>query len=197
MRNLSPESRQRILDAALRLFAQRSFDKVRMEDVAVEAGVGKVTVYRYFPTKDDLYLDLLKDVGREYLTLLRKAEGSVRGCRARLVALTRVALEYFYERPHLLKLLDRAGIDRDRGRDFPWLEVQQEFFRMLRGLFAEGAARGEFLVDDLELAVRALIGAMRFHFLYPCDEVPREEIPERVVGMLIRPVIASSSTRAA
>jgi AcrR family transcriptional regulator len=108
MANLSPETRRRLLDAAAALFAQRSFDKVKMEDVAAEAKTGKATIYRYFPTKDDLYLKLLEDIGQEYLGRLREADESVRGCRARLVALVRAALDYFYGRPRLLELLTTA-----------------------------------------------------------------------------------------
>jgi hypothetical protein len=68
---------------------------------------------------------------------------------------------------------------------------------MLQGLFATGAHRGEFRVDDVELAVRALVGAMRFQFLYPCVEVSREEVPDRIVGMLVRPAEAAQSARVA
>src|SRR5437763_679837 len=121
MPHLSPDKRQAILAAASKLFAERPFDKVRMEDVALQADIGKVTIYRYFPTKDDLYLKLLEEIGKEYLNRLGKAERAVRGCRARLVALVRTAMDFFYEHKHLIKLLDRAGIDRDRGTDFPWV----------------------------------------------------------------------------
>jgi AcrR family transcriptional regulator len=196
MGNLSPETARRILETASHLFAQKQFDEVRMEDLANGARISKVTLYRYFPTKDDLYLKLLEEVGRDYLSRLREAEASARGCRARLVALTRTALRYFDERHHLLKLLDRAGIDRDRGEGFPWLAVQQDFFRMVKGLFAEGVALGEFLVDDLDLAVRGLLGTMRFQFLYPCRQDEKDQIPDRIIGMLTRPVSASSSARA-
>jgi hypothetical protein len=44
-----------------------------------------------------------------------------------------------------------------------------------------------FQVDDLELPVRALIGAMRFQHLYPCAEMSQEEFPERLVAMLVCP----------
>ena len=197
MANLSPETKRRILDVAADLFAHRSFEQVRMEDVASGAKIGKVTIYRYFPTKDDLYLKLLEEIGRDYLEKVRDADTSVRGCRARLIAIVRVALDFFYSRPHVLKLLDRAGIDGDRQTDFPWLDVQQQFFRMLQGLLAEGTARGEFEVGDLELGVRALIGAMRFQFLYPSVEVSREEVPERLVGMILRPNTSFMAKRAA
>jgi AcrR family transcriptional regulator len=197
MATLSSETRQATLDAAARLFAAQTFDKVRMEDVAAEAGIGKVTIYRYFATKETLYTQLLEEIGRDYLGLLQAAERSVRGCRGRLVALVRVALDYFAGKPWLLRLLDRAGIDRDRQTTFPWLEVQRQMFQMLERLFAEGVVRKEFLVDDLELAVRGLIGAMRFSYLYPCLEVARDELPEKLVGMLVRPVEAAATKRAA
>lgn len=197
MANLSPETRRRILAAAEDLFARRNFDKVRMEDVAAAATVGKATVFRYFSSKDELYLKLLEDIGSKYLACLREADESVRGCRARLVALVRAALKFFADRPRLLDLLDRAGIDRDRRADFPWREVQVQFFRTLQNLFALGAHRREFQVDDLELAVRALIGAMRFQFLYPCVELRPDEIPEKIVDLLVRPASSAASGRAA
>jgi AcrR family transcriptional regulator len=193
----SSQTTAHILEAASELFAQKHFDDVRMEDVAAKAQISKVTLYKYFSTKDELYLRLLEETGRHYLTALREAEAAVRGCRAKLVALTDVALRYFDERRHLIKLLDRAGIDRDRGDGFPWLEVQREFFRMTRGLFAEGAATGEFLVEDLDLAVRGLLGMMRFQFLYPCEQGTSEGIPDRIIRMLTRSPEFSARRKAA
>src|SRR5499427_6711734 len=50
-------TRQEIADAAMKLFAQRGFDRVTVADVSVEAGVSEKTVYNYFPTKEDLFFD--------------------------------------------------------------------------------------------------------------------------------------------
>jgi AcrR family transcriptional regulator len=194
---MSPQTEARILDTAEHLFAAQPFNEVHFERIAAEAKISKVTLYRYFRNKDELYLRLLERIGRDYLLRMRETERSVQGCRARLVSVTEAALNYFNERPHLLRLLDRAGIDQGRGQGFPWLEVQQEFFRILQGLFAEGSVRGEFEVEDLELAVRGLLGTLRFQFLYPCEHGDNEKIPERIVGMLIRQNRSSSSGRAA
>jgi len=49
----------RILDTARRAFAQNLFDEVLMEDVARQAGVGKGTIYRYFPDKESLYFAVI------------------------------------------------------------------------------------------------------------------------------------------
>ncbi|HNW85381.1 MAG TPA: TetR/AcrR family transcriptional regulator [Candidatus Limiplasma sp.] len=48
------QSRQRIMDAALRLFSTLGYSGVTMERIAHESGVGKATLYRYFASKDEL-----------------------------------------------------------------------------------------------------------------------------------------------
>lgn len=51
----SNERIQRVLDAATSQFLQAGFDRTSMESVAQEAGVSKVTLYSYYPSKDELF----------------------------------------------------------------------------------------------------------------------------------------------
>jgi AcrR family transcriptional regulator len=50
-------TRQAVVDAALQLLANRSFDAVSVDEIAREAGIGRRTFFRYFPTKEDVVLD--------------------------------------------------------------------------------------------------------------------------------------------
>lgn len=50
-----PERAERVLASAGRLFQERGFDKTLMDDVASAAGVSKMTVYSYFPSKEALF----------------------------------------------------------------------------------------------------------------------------------------------
>jgi AcrR family transcriptional regulator len=52
-------SRQTMTDVALELFLRDGFDETTMEQIAERAEVGTTTLYRYFPTKDQLLLDPL------------------------------------------------------------------------------------------------------------------------------------------
>ncbi|WAH36081.1 TetR/AcrR family transcriptional regulator [Alicyclobacillus dauci] len=54
-------NRQRILDAALRLFEQNSVEQVSMNQIAIEAQIGSGTLYRRYRNKSELCLDLIKD----------------------------------------------------------------------------------------------------------------------------------------
>lgn len=51
------ETRGRIADIAVSLFLERGFAETTMDDIAVEAGVSRRTVYRHFPGKDDLVFE--------------------------------------------------------------------------------------------------------------------------------------------
>ncbi|WP_110928862.1 TetR/AcrR family transcriptional regulator [Bacillus massiliglaciei] len=55
------ENRQRILDAAVRLFEENGVEPVSMNQIAAEAGIGPGTLYRRYRNKGELCLDLIKD----------------------------------------------------------------------------------------------------------------------------------------
>jgi AcrR family transcriptional regulator len=56
------ETRQRISDEATALFLARGFDAVTVDDVALAAKVSRMTVFNYFPRKEDLMLDRQDDL---------------------------------------------------------------------------------------------------------------------------------------
>ena len=56
-----PQTRARILEVATRLFLERGYDAVTVAEVAREAGVSSVTVFKHFPRKEDLFLDRADD----------------------------------------------------------------------------------------------------------------------------------------
>ncbi|MBT2225155.1 TetR/AcrR family transcriptional regulator [Nonomuraea sp. NEAU-A123] len=64
-----PRTRAKISEVATRLFLERGFDTVTVAEVAREAGVSAVTVFKHFPRKEDLLLDREVDA----VELLRSA----------------------------------------------------------------------------------------------------------------------------
>jgi AcrR family transcriptional regulator len=55
------QTRQAIAETAMRLFAERGFEAVTVNEIAEAAGVAKVTLFTYFPTKESLVLDAVAD----------------------------------------------------------------------------------------------------------------------------------------
>jgi len=67
------ERRGRLLEAGFRLFASRTIESVKLTEIADEAGLGIVTLYRYFKTKPDLVIELGTKKWIEYYTEVEKA----------------------------------------------------------------------------------------------------------------------------
>ena len=67
-------TRQRISDIASRLFVERGFDQVTVDEIAEAADVARMTVFNHFARKEDMFFDL-DDVGRQdLLAALQKRE---------------------------------------------------------------------------------------------------------------------------
>lgn len=129
---------------ALRLFDERGFSEVTVEDIAAEAGISPRTFYRYFPSKEDV---LQVQIDRRSLALAA-ALGERPSEEPPLVAL-RVALEVVV-----------AGEDPDGIRR--WTNVIVATPSVLRGVYGgiqlkSHRVMAEFFAARLDLAVDGLV----------------------------------------
>ena len=161
MRKKTQEQAEKILAAAARLFAGQRFHEVRMEDIAAAAEVAKGTPYRYFKNKEELYTALLARAADQQGERLRVAVGQARGARAKLEAAVGVFVHFFDENPHLLDLIQHAEMLHKRADDFPWQRARDESMQLVRTVFKEADAAGEFTVRDPELGMLLLLGGVR------------------------------------
>lgn len=68
------QTRERIVDAARQLFAERGFDKVTVADIAREAQVSPATVFNYFPSKEDVFYSPLDAFGERLIDAIRSRD---------------------------------------------------------------------------------------------------------------------------
>lgn len=68
--------KQIVIESALTLFSKKPFFKVGMRDVANEAGISPATIYRYFPSQEELFnevfLQSIASVSKEFQTMVQK-----------------------------------------------------------------------------------------------------------------------------
>lgn len=184
MRTKTLQITEKVLDAAARLFSTRRFHEVRMEDIAVEAAVGKGTLYRYFSDKQDLYLALLARAADSMVTRVKEAVAGVTGSRDQLVAVVAAILDFFDAEPHVLDLILRAEVLRGPGREFPWQRTRDAVTRRVVAILEDGTRRGEFTVADPQHAMLMLLGGVRAVVRFGPKPRPRD-LPSRLVDGIL------------
>ncbi len=99
-RSTDPQIRQatqdRLLRMAAREFAQVGFEQANINTIAERAGLGKGTIYLYFPSKQDLFIALLRAIAQRQLAIVRAAllSGSLQyQVEALVSAFVRLAIE--------------------------------------------------------------------------------------------------------
>ena len=105
------ETRNRILDAALRLFRERGFDTTTMRDVAAEAGVATGAAYYYYRSKEDLVLAFYLRTEEEAAETFANVIASTKDIRKRIRGIIDAKFEQFAEHRMLLNALLKTGVD--------------------------------------------------------------------------------------
>ncbi len=86
------ERKRMILEAAQKVFAESGYANAGAEEVAREAGVSPSAIYRYFPSKRELYLAALRDAGPHLIAIWQAAAGETTNP---LEAIWRVGMDYY------------------------------------------------------------------------------------------------------
>jgi len=135
--------RDRILDAAERVFAQRGFFAAKVADIAREAGVADGTIYLYFKNKDDLLISLFESRMERVNQILADAIATESRPRDQLGAFVRAYLELIADQPTAAEVLT---IELRQSTKFMREYSAHRFGEMLRllaGVIAAGQAAGE------------------------------------------------------
>ena len=98
--------RERLCEAAERLFAERGPDAVTMRQLAAELGVSPMTPYRYFEDKEDILAAVRANGFNRFAEALERARDSTPGgARARGAAVGEAYVTFALENPHSYKLM--------------------------------------------------------------------------------------------
>ncbi|MFN8628415.1 MAG: helix-turn-helix domain-containing protein [Candidatus Binatia bacterium] len=161
-----PPTRDLILDAAERLFAESGVDGVALRDLAHELGLTAPSLYNHFPSKQALY-DAVLDRGlRPIFDLIIEAwhPGAARSEELRLTADKLTA--HLATHPHLARLLQRALLDRPGRFNALVSRWLTPLYRQGLAVSAETAAGAGWEADEVPNLALGLFGLMFAYFSY-------------------------------
>ena len=160
-------TRDQILDAAERLFAEQGFPRTTIKQIGQAAGVNSALLYYYFADKERLYHEVLQRlvgglVARTVSTLA--AEGPP---AARLRAFLEAQAEALAANPHFPRLLVRELADSDAAHAVEQLQLlAATTFRRLCDLIEEGQRDGAFRSElDPRFAAISTMAQVAYFFI--------------------------------
>jgi AcrR family transcriptional regulator len=158
-RELTEKRRKQILDAALKVFAAKGFDRATIADVAREAKIAEGSIYNYFKSKGDLLIGIPRQVIQapfESLGTIALA-GSP---EEKLASVARVVLAEIRQNSHVFRILISALPNMSKKLRQQYLQqVILYATGMLQARFQELIDRGVFRKElNSTILARAFVG---------------------------------------
>jgi AcrR family transcriptional regulator len=187
--------REEILEAATRLFAERGFSQADTQALAEALQVGKGTLYRYFPSKRELFLAAVDRVLERLGVCTETAVKGVTDPFERIVRAIRAYLGFFDEHPEFVELLiqERALFkDNATPRYFAYRHQNVERWRQLyRALIAEGRVR-DMPVERITDVVSNLIYGTMIANYFAGRNRSAEEQAQDILDVVLRGILSEA-----
>ena len=156
--SLAPNTRERILEIATDLFAEKGYAGTYVREIVERAGVSKPVLYYYFQSKEGLFYAILEwatDVQQNVLNEVFQASGTV---LERFIYLYRQVYEGIQEYQSLYKMIHGLIYGPPQGApEYDFYKFQADMFVAVKRIYSEGLSAGEIKrADEDEVAFLVL-----------------------------------------
>jgi TetR/AcrR family fatty acid metabolism transcriptional regulator len=152
---------QRILDAAVSVFAEKGFHSARVSDVAARASVADGTIYLYFRNKEELLMTAINTAFDAFMSRARSELDAISSPSGKLRRLAHLHLEALGSNRNLAVVLQMEL--RQSARFLAPFSHQHmvEYFGLVRAAIREGQAQGIYRPELREkIAANCFFGAL-------------------------------------
>ena len=158
---LHTDTRQKIINATLLVAAKNGFDRTTTGEISRTAGVSEGIIYHYFRSKQELYVNMIKERAGNYRQALDKELAGKGSAKKKLDRLIDFHFEHFTGKKSMFH-----GV-LDRTSDTPVIKEQllkiaiAPYCRMIAEIIGKGIKAGEFEDVDPQVAALNLLGMMQ------------------------------------
>lgn len=181
---LAGTTRERLVAAARSLLEEGGYAAASVQAIADRVGVSAGAMYRHYPSKAELFVEVFRDAAKRDLTAVDEAAASG-GCIARLEAAVAAHARRALRRRRLAWALLYEPVDPlvDAER----LVYRRTYCRHMAGLLRQAIAAGEIPDQNVELSAAALVGAIAESLVGPLSPVAGQiAAEEEIVATLVR-----------
>lgn len=185
----------RILSAAVKIFAQKGFFHARISEIAKEAKVADGTIYLYFENKDDILISLFEDQMDKVIGNMKQAMAEENGALGKIRSFALTHLKMVERHPDLAEVIQ---VELRQSSKFmkEYKNVKfLDYLDLVGQIIRDGQAAHEIRADlSPTVAKRAFFGALdemsRYYVLSPSPKVSIEEAAHQISEVFIRGIAA-------
>ena len=179
-----------ILDAAIKVIAQKGLEKATMEQVAEEAGISKATIYLYFKNKETLYFTCVMDRFDDMLSAMKEAVKDIDDPINKIETLIAMQLRAIESDKEFFRvfLTERMGIFLDPSSEFAeeFTKKHDEYTDFMSGALKDGMDRG--LLREIDPVkgfslLFSMIRGMAMCKIIFCDKTPLSDEAGLISGV--------------
>ena len=195
-RALTPQgasSREKILDAAVELIAERGYSATSVDALCRRAGIVKTALYWHFGSKEGLLAAVIDRVASAWIDELRSTVSRAGEPRERLAVALAGMRRIVEQRPELLRLLLSVLLERAEGDDETRAALQRAFLRARRAIVEtiEATTPG---VRDPDLIAHTIVSLMQGALLLRLADPEGTDL-DRVFAEIERTVVLVMADR--
>ncbi len=168
-RRLPEERPKQILEAALEVFGERGLSDSRLDDIAKRAGLSKGTIYLYFPNKEELFREVVRNT---VVSNIETSEQEISAMSGSATDALRRSLRAYWTFIRSAKFAPLFRLIHAEIQNFPDLakfyaeEVVSRRLRLIASIIERGIGSGEFRPVDPFVAARMLAAPFVIHGLW-------------------------------
>lgn len=177
-------TRERLVDAARQLVEEGGYATASVQAIADRAGVSAGALYRHYPSKAELFVEVFRDAAKRDLAAVDHAAAAGR-CVERLEAAVATHARRALHRRRLAWALLYEPVDPlvDEER----LVYRRTYCRHMAGLLRQAIAAGEIPEQNVELSAACVVGAIAESLVGPLSPVAGQVASEEeIVATLVR-----------
>jgi TetR/AcrR family fatty acid metabolism transcriptional regulator len=159
--------KDRIMEAALRIFAEKTFQEATISEISKESGVSEATIYEYFGTKEDLLFAIPEKITNDTLAESQLVLPFMKDVEGRMRAILLSYIQLYQNNPHYSALVLLQLMSNKRFRQTAAHELIRRSAHGLMDCIRDGITDGTFRKDaDAYLIRSMLMGTIEHLFIH-------------------------------
>jgi TetR/AcrR family transcriptional regulator, fatty acid metabolism regulator protein len=189
-----PATRDKILQAALEVFAEKGYHRALVDDIVRASRTSKGAVYHHFPNKEALFLALVDEFSARLAEAVAGAIADAHGALGKVQAALTAGLETFARHRDLARILLLESVSLGPAYQSKRLEVHERFASLIQAHLDEAVAEGSIPPLHTRVATLAWLGAVNevvIQWLYSGRPDLRTEAVPALTPLLLRSIGAA------